>query len=96
MHVGTLSGHRSAISSLVFSVDGRSLVSADRDGVIKIWNVAAGEELFELYHHGNYLIRTCISADSRYLACLTTQNTVLLFDLAEPTGQASHASPSAE
>jgi WD40 repeat protein len=96
MHVGTLSGHRSAISSLAFTVDGRSLVSADRDGVVKIWNVAAGEELFELYHHGNNLIRTCISSDSRYLACLTTQNTVLLFDLAEPTGQASHASPSAE
>ncbi|MEZ6060017.1 MAG: hypothetical protein R3C19_06620 [Planctomycetaceae bacterium] len=44
-----LFGHRDWIEDLAFSPDGRSLVSASRDGTIKVWQVSTGEFLCDLF-----------------------------------------------
>lgn len=44
----TLTSHTSAITTLHFSADGKQLVSASRDGIIKVWGVRSGEELHSI------------------------------------------------
>ncbi len=39
-----LAGHRTDIAALAFSPGGRRLVSADRDGVVKVWDASTGLE----------------------------------------------------
>lgn len=43
-----LVGHTGAVSSLVFSLDGRFIVSAGGDGAIRLWNLRSGKEVASL------------------------------------------------
>ncbi len=43
-----LIGHTGAVSSLVFSADGRFIVSAGGDGAIRLWNLRSGKEVASL------------------------------------------------
>lgn len=43
-----LVGHTGAVSSLVFSPDGRFIVSAGGDGAIRLWNLRSGKEVASL------------------------------------------------
>jgi WD40 repeat protein len=53
--VTTLTGHKRANIELSFSPDGRTLASMadDADGLVKLWNVATGRELFSLACSGD-------------------------------------------
>jgi hypothetical protein len=44
--IRTLSGHISALASVAFSPDGKTLATAALDGSAKTWNAATGQELF--------------------------------------------------
>lgn len=46
--IGELSGHKAAITALQFSPDGRTLVSAGEDAVVRWWHVAAWRELVQM------------------------------------------------
>jgi len=48
--VGELSGHKAPITALEFSPDGRTLVSAGDDAVVRWWHVAEWRELVQLPH----------------------------------------------
>ena len=43
--VKSLTGHKSAITNIQFSGDGKLLISASEDGMIKIWDINEGKEL---------------------------------------------------
>ncbi|HJZ90624.1 MAG TPA: protein kinase [Gemmataceae bacterium] len=42
----TLSGHRGTVRALALSADGRWLVSGGTDGLVKLWDLATGKEVF--------------------------------------------------
>jgi WD40 repeat protein len=83
----TLSGHRHAVYSMVFSPDGRFLASASADGTVRIWDSHTGEirrildvrSRTEPSLHGWLLD---ISADRRTLYVLGTDERIRLWDLA--------------
>jgi len=43
--VATLTGHQSLVLSCAWSPDGRRIVSASRDGTLRIWDASTGIEL---------------------------------------------------
>jgi len=46
-----LTGHSAAVEKLIFSPDGRTLLSVDADGAILLWNVSTGELVEAFYAH---------------------------------------------
>lgn len=48
--VKTLTGHKSEVTSLLFSTDNKMLISHSVDGVTKFWDMNSGQEFFEHIH----------------------------------------------
>ena len=51
--VDTLVGHNGEVNTAVFSPDGRLIYSGSKDGMLKIWNRATGEEVGSLIQLGS-------------------------------------------
>lgn len=90
--VAQLKSHSHRTFGVVFSPDGRSLVSAcatsDNKGSIvpggevKVWDVAARRELFELPGHGAGIITVAFSPDGRRVAGASLRGEVRVWELA--------------
>jgi WD40 repeat protein/predicted Ser/Thr protein kinase len=66
----TLQGHRTFVTSLAGSADGRMLASAGFDGVVKVWDSTTGKELRTLPAPllGGVTLGVAFSPDGRHLA----------------------------
>ena len=49
----TLIGHDQAVASVVWSPDGRQILTASHDRTAKVWDAMTGQELFTLNGHEN-------------------------------------------
>lgn len=56
-----------AVDSVVFLRDGKYLVLGLRDEIIKIWDVATGDEVRTLEGHIHWVDSIVFSRDSKYL-----------------------------
>jgi WD40 repeat protein len=59
-----------------FHPDGTRLAAACGDGTIRLWDVAAGEEVAELRGHGAYIHAIAFSPDGKDLASASGDFTV--------------------
>lgn len=77
----TLKGHTSTVFAVVFTPDGKSLVSGGWDGRIKFWDIVTGEERFALdkYMFGVYSL--AISPDGKRLAS-GSEKIIKIWDIA--------------
>src|SRR5262249_13421127 len=75
----TIDKHSHIVNSVVFSWDGRHLVSAGRDKVI-IWDVASGTEIRNLQEDGAVVRHLAFSPDGKYLAAARENWSILLWD----------------
>lgn len=80
----SLAGHRSPIWSFAISPDGNTLATASRDGVIKLWHVLTGQELFELRKAGSHCRFVQFTKDGKQLLALVDgdaqHDEILVFD----------------
>ncbi len=77
-------GHRSYITSLAFSADGRQVFSAAgiMDFPLQVWDARTGQRLDELGKNPNSVQRIVLSPDGKLLAaCGYNDNTIRLWDL---------------
>lgn len=83
----TLDGHSAWITEVVFSPDGRLLVSASHDETVRIWNTLTGTHQQLLKSNGTFVLSIAFSPKSQLTAFGFHNNTVQLWDLGTGTHQ---------
>ena len=78
----TLSGHTSAVNSVAFSPDGKTLATASDDNTVKLWDTASRKELTSLSGHSSAVYSVAFSPDGKSLATASVDRTVKLWDIA--------------
>ena len=85
-------GHEAEVTSLVFSADGRWLVSGSRDMTAILWDLEAPDPAasgLKLQGHQNFVDAVAVSPDGRWLATGDRSGGALLWDLTTAEVQAS-------
>jgi WD40 repeat protein len=76
----TCRGHAGWVTSLAFSPDGKRLVSAGEDEVVKLWDTRTGLEGLTLHGHGGVLRGVAFSPDGRLVAAAGDDGTITIWD----------------
>ena len=76
---GTLRGHADSALNVVYSPDGRTLATAGRDSVAKIWDVATGQELRTLRGHTSFVLDATYSPDGQRLVTSSADKTAKIW-----------------
>ena len=63
-----LKGHVGPVLAVAFSPDGKTLASGGFDMMVKLWNVATGQEVASLEGHRNWIKSIAFSPDGALLA----------------------------
>ena len=66
-------------TSIVFSPDGKVLVSGSYDRTIRLWDIATGEQLKTLEGHTYYITSVAVSPDGTTIASGSVDGTVILW-----------------
>jgi WD40 repeat protein len=72
-----LKGHNMPINDMAFSADGRSLVSVDARGTVKIWSAATGREILD---HPSLIWGVSHTPDGRKVATAPLPDAVAIWD----------------
>ena len=75
-----LSGHTDEVPSVVFSSDGRSLVSGSADKTIKLWDMQTGGAIKTFFGHTEFISSVSMSVDCMIIASGSFDKTVRLWD----------------
>ena len=77
-----LAGHESVITAVCISLDATKILSADYDGVIKLWDRATGECLRTIQAHSQKISGLHLTVDGKFAASSSWDKTVKLWRLA--------------
>jgi len=65
--VSECAGDRFSVTNIVFSDDGKRILSGSYDGVARLWDCATGKELLRLRDHREFLWSTVFSPDGKWI-----------------------------
>jgi len=82
---GTLEGHRSFVSDLLFAPDGKQLISSSGDQTIRLWNWSTRQPAGVLRGHLTEVDGLAISPDGRTLASRSKDGSIYLWDISKPS-----------
>jgi WD40 repeat protein len=73
-------GHAKSVTSLAFSANGDTMISASEDATIRVWDVASGQCLHLLAGHEDLVTSVRFSRDGRRAVSTSWDQTVRLWD----------------
>jgi hypothetical protein len=76
--------HDGLIYRLIFSRDGRTIISSSADRTIKVWNAATGNLQSTLKAHTNPVTALAITSNDRFLISGGADKHIMIWDLANP------------
>jgi WD40 repeat protein len=79
-HRMTMTGHTGDVTTLCFSGNSRSCLSASKDGTIRLWDVADGHCLRVFAGHEGSVTCACLSADGERVLSGGTDGTLRLWE----------------
>jgi len=74
-------GHSGSVNSVVFSPDGRQILSGSSDGTIKLWDIDTGRELRTFSGHKGRVESVAFSPDGKKILSASSDGTVRLWDV---------------
>jgi WD40 repeat protein len=77
----TFSSHRKGVTCLVFSSDGRSLVSGSTDETVKLWDMQTGGVVKTFSGHTHWIVSVSISADFATIASGSHDGSIYLWSI---------------
>jgi WD40 repeat protein len=77
-----MQGHRDCIYSVAWSPDGKLIASGSYDKMVKLWDVASGQELRNLQDHIDAVFAVAFSPNGKRLASGSQDRTVKIWDIA--------------
>src|SRR3989338_6791615 len=77
----TLHGHTNGVHSVVWSPDGKTVVSGSDDGTIKFWNVVNGGCTHIVSGHTRGVCSVALSPDGKTVASGSWDSTIKLWDI---------------
>ena len=76
----TLVGHTDGVFVTAFSPNGKRVLSAGKDGTIRLWNIATGKPPLVLRGHVGHVRCAAFSPDGKYIASGGADGSALLWD----------------
>lgn len=73
-------GHTDPIHAVVYSPDGKYILTASADYTAILWDVTTGKMLHQLKRHTGAVVTAQFSADGKYIATGSADSTVLIWD----------------
>jgi WD40 repeat protein len=74
-------GHGAAITAVVYSPDGRQIITASNDKTVKIWDAESGRELWTLAGHSDWVNAIAYSPDGRRIVSASDDTTIKIWDV---------------
>jgi len=92
--VKTLDGHTDAVLSVVFSRDGKRLLSSSYDKTARLWDVESGEQLREFKGHTWWVWCAAFSPDEKRVVTASQDGTAIVWTIpADPAQSPEKSAP---
>ncbi len=64
-----------------FSVDGKRILSAGTDNIIRLWDTETGNELCQFHGHSQEIYSVAFSSDARYILSRSADGTTRMWEV---------------